>query len=1227
MKPIGLIIEGLNSFRQRTEIDFARLMEPGIFGIFGPTGSGKSSVIDALTLALYGEVSRGSRNFINVGAERAQVVLTFTAGEKAGKHYKVSRSYKRDGASGNARADKARLEAISATGESEVLADKTREVDEMCSHILGLSKEDFTRTVVLPQGKFAEFLQMSGRDRTDMLERIFRLEKFGTDLDMRVKRYRGSVEGRLAVLSGQCGIYENEGISPEGLDEMQLGYEAETKKLDETETQLAACEAFIEKWRAVRDALAEKRDCIATKEKLEAKGPEMAAKEEEYKRSGIAGELHVLLDESNTAEERLEAAKCEKREKETETNRLEEETKKAGQAAQEAEENDLKLTPQLTQELERLDHAAALVVQLEAEEGRLAKAKSDQENLEAKRKQYARQIREATKQIECARQQQLTLSERKKSLFHSQQEKQVVQRGADSERDRDRNNKELDRKRKALSEQEEQKRVLDLRTRQLAKERTDTEERYRDTDERLRDIEHALSALPDLVEKQMLLEHAHGAQQQKRQAEEAIRSADHQLQQAEDEAAVLAAREEGLLAKQTRAQDTREKLRRQLLAHSLFEGLTEGEPCPVCGSVQHVKHAADFADAEELRMADKEAEDGIREVEAQLQKLRRRVIQTESARQTAGAAKRAAKGQAAGLDPALLTRDTEALAADIDQVREEQQTLTKTLSGLKEEREALGESRTKIRSAFDIADTKRKNFDTRIREYTNEITHIREKLDAQEAIREACLEELISGGFLAGPALADTVTSEEDNVPANTVAAGDADTSANTVTPGETAIPGKPITSARTDPSFFSTYRETIGTDTEAYEAAEADATRLIAETEQLRAELQHIREADEALAREAVRGTEVRAALAKNIERIRAEFTDEQPQSLAKIKSRSGEIRAQQEKLQREHEKTKRIAAELEKTYAASAKELLETSERTARYFGSFTEKQRRLDKAMLAHAVTDPAWILASYKEAAERAALAADITSYKEACTHIGRRIGELDTRIAGRTLTEDEWEAKTKERDALMKQHKEQSAACTVAEANLKKYKDQLAALQELLKEKEQEEPRHALIAELEKLLRGKAFVRFASQYYLTYVVKDANVRLYEMTNGAYALTLGNSGDFLMRDNKNGGKIRPASTLSGGETFIVSLALALALSKQVQLKGATPIDLFFLDEGFGTLDERFIDVVMDSLYRLKSRGLHVGLITHVEAIKERIGARIMVSPADSGGKGSAAVLEFE
>ena len=87
----------------------------------------------------------------------------------------------------------------------------------------------------------------------------------------------------------------------------------------------------------------------------------------------------------------------------------------------------------------------------------------------------------------------------------------------------------------------------------------------------------------------------------------------------------------------------------------------------------------------------------------------------------------------------------------------------------------------------------------------------------------------------------------------------------------------------------------------------------------------------------------------------------------------------------------------------------------------------------------------------------------------------------------------------------------------------------------------------------------------------------------------------------------------------------MSLALALSEQIQLKGQSPLEFFFLDEGFGTLDHELLDTVIDSLERLCNKDRVIGLISHVPELKERIARRLIVEPPALKGEGSRVKVE--
>ena len=194
MRPIELTIKGINSYSEEQTVDFSALMREGVFGIFGPTGSGKSTILDGITLALYGELARKSKNFIHAGAESGSVSFTFSITEKDTRTYRVYRTFKVKKDTGYSVAAKARLcELLMPENEAGeyhevVLEDSISGVKERIQKIVGLEFEDFTRTVVLPQGKFSEFLKLSGTDRNQMLERLFHLYDYGIALMDKVKK-------------------------------------------------------------------------------------------------------------------------------------------------------------------------------------------------------------------------------------------------------------------------------------------------------------------------------------------------------------------------------------------------------------------------------------------------------------------------------------------------------------------------------------------------------------------------------------------------------------------------------------------------------------------------------------------------------------------------------------------------------------------------------------------------------------------------------------------------------------------------------------------------------------------------------------------------------------------------------------------------------------------------------------------------------------------------------
>ena len=192
MKPNSLKFFGLQSYREEQNIDFAELGSLGIFGVFGPTGSGKSTILDAITLALFGKVERaksGTRGILNQFEDKLSVSFEFSLGEDS---YLAERLYAREkNDPDSVRNRHSRLIKLSAG--NQVLADKASDMDNKVVQLLGMSFDDFSRAVILPQGKFDQFLKLTGGDRARMLENILRLERYGENLWKKASRLENSL--------------------------------------------------------------------------------------------------------------------------------------------------------------------------------------------------------------------------------------------------------------------------------------------------------------------------------------------------------------------------------------------------------------------------------------------------------------------------------------------------------------------------------------------------------------------------------------------------------------------------------------------------------------------------------------------------------------------------------------------------------------------------------------------------------------------------------------------------------------------------------------------------------------------------------------------------------------------------------------------------------------------------------------------------------------------------
>ncbi len=184
----------------------------------------------------------------------------------------------------------------------------------------------------------------------------------------------------------------------------------------------------------------------------------------------------------------------------------------------------------------------------------------------------------------------------------------------------------------------------------------------------------------------------------------------------------------------------------------------------------------------------------------------------------------------------------------------------------------------------------------------------------------------------------------------------------------------------------------------------------------------------------------------------------------------------------------------------------------------------------------------------------------------------------------------------------------------AAAKLERIREMMAEAQRLAKQAAEADREATVARSLARHLSAKGFERWMLAEVLDGLVAGASVILHDLSSGAYSLATDDDGEFSVIDHRNADERRSAKTLSGGETFQASLALALALAAQLSslaAAGAARIETTFIDEGFGTLDEDTLETVASTIEALGGGDRLVGVVTHVAALAERVPVRLEVT----------------
>ncbi|WP_345858264.1 SMC family ATPase [Shewanella algae] len=1038
MRPLILEMRAFGPFADCQRIDFTELGDKPLFLINGPTGAGKTTILDAICFALYGKTTGNEREGSQMRCDNAddglltEVYFSFELGQK---RYSIRRCPEQQRAKSRGdgftlQKSEAELKRLLPDGTEELLvASKVTDANACIEELTGLDVDQFRQVMVLPQGKFRELLLADSKEREKIFSQLFQTHIYRR-IEERLKQQALEIKAKARDLqSRRAGILETAGV--ESLEQLTAEIAALTPSLTE---------ATSNKQKA-SDALTQSAKTLDNAKALTA----------EFERRKL---LQTQLDalEQRRAEIELHQQTLEK--------------------ARKAE----KLLPSLKE------------LQFRQQEWQQAKAKAAD---------YARQLQSAEQRLKQATDDKATLAELDEHGNRLQRELE-----------------QLDKLQPAINElkqltEEHELGLGELGRLERAEQQSRTElEQWQQQQQKLKSEANELFSS---AERQGPLHQALAALNTRLEKTEQLGHIKQKWQQAQ--AGLQQAEAHGHQCKAERQSAKTEHQRLQLAWHTgqaaiLAAKLQPGQPCPVCGGLEHpapAEMAQDIPgetelnrarDAEQQATARHEAaRSDYRNIKRQTEELQLELQRLSAELQACAAADVMADVKTDATIDAAMDADSYAkadLTMEIDRLVSRRRQLLNELQQAEAAQTRLNNCRQQLQQAEQQVEQRLKHRETQLQQ----LQQLREQLSLAGARKDAALAAL---------------------------------------------------------PNEYHSL------------AAEAALELMARQLEQKQSEWQQLKQQQQDINQQYTEAVSQHKALM---------------QALAS--SREDNARAEQ--------------------FAIKAQQTLDDALKQSGFAGRQALEQAQLDEVQMQ--------------------ALAEKIEAWRTQRSEQQTLLKAMDERLAGQSLPElGQLESLWQQQQQLAEaedawqtfNNRMQSLKGTEAQLN----KEALAA-QAL-------EQEYALIGTLSDVANGNSHSKVSLQRFVLSVLLDdvlleASRRLALMSKGRYRLlrkedrAKGNkaSGLELEVEDAYSSKVRPVATLSGGESFMAALSLALGLSDVVQAyAGGIKLDTLFIDEGFGSLDQDSLELAVRTLMDLQSSGRMIGVISHVSEMKEQISCRIDIN----------------
>ena len=1210
MQILKLSFENINSLKGAWTIDFqAPDFRSGIFAIVGPTGSGKTTILDAICLALYGHtprigsITQNANEVMNRDCDSCRSSLEFqtlSGRYRATWSQKKQKNFDKTGKYGQVVSTMEKFEDgcwIPITDGSKVTS-KKQEVQK----IIGLSFDQFKRSVMLSQGDFAAFLKSKPNERAQTLEQITGTQIYSL---LSTKVYDLAEEQKKLFEDKQREVE----LSPVLDDAVVLTKQEQLKGITEEAKVLETQISKIEKESRWISETAELRNQFlrvkAELERLKENRNEFFRKENVVRLAEHAQNIlpifNTLIDKQSLREDSIKEKSAAENELVNATKSLKEKDFNF-KAAEEALNNENLQKPKklaLFSQIEFLDAEISPLIKssrlAQEEKIKLENETSDCKDHLNKAKEDIRKLEEDREKRDLERKEDIKgafLYQRKDELRDCKITAETLSAAlADAEG-------KADKASETVKSQEKEAEALRIRKEKIASVIEADKVLLKEAEKRLSEILDG-KTLDELTQEQLsfseqipLLEAVKSALKAVCDQKEEIVRQEDVMQRDSAELDNWSSKKEGYEKEIQSLTSRQEELEALVQIDELTKvraELKEGEPCPVCGSLEHPFAAnlpPEVATAKErlavvkeestdLQKNQKEADrkidvlkDRILVSEKRLKELRKNLdLAEEELTLKCGRAGLTREGVTEEAAAVLITKK-ESLLIDIKKRIAKARDAESKAAAAKEKIAGTTEELHRAEMVFSNAQTK--------------FESAKSLLAQAQTGREKARTELEQFWRKTAKEYGSVITDGE-------LFAHNPELFKRWI--AKAAKYEELLESCREIENSLAIKKGTLPGLVESVERLEKSSREKSDQAAELQTELK-----TKQLQRDKLFGTKLVEIERKAYERLLSQLAEAKDQAYENLsKARSVQAAAEQRLKtaeQRSAEAEKNLLSAKTEWTDALKKEKFESEE---------DWRRARLDSEA----------INALHKE----------ITDYKAQSRSAAYRFSEADKKLAEKEsqkltdksleVLEAEKREASAEKEKLLEQKGElQKELKTDEEARIKR-----AGIEDELKKLKHQVAVWDRLNTLVGSSSGAKYRRYVQSLVLLTLLKNANVELTKL-HSRYRLAKG-GGDMEIKviDSDLADQERPTDNLSGGETFIVSLALALGLAQMAS--NNVRIDSLFLDEGFGTLDDDSLEKALNALSSLNAQGKTVGLISHVDQIKERIPSKIVVKRSAQPG----------